>query len=267
LAHRDAASLLVPTESLDELYQERVRKQLLANGIQIHLETEIATIIGDERRATGLQTPDGQACEFDAFVLAVPWTRIGKLLAEPLAQRIDPDGQFSKIHSSPISSVHLWFDRPIMDLPNAIFVERLSQWIFARTLRNSDGEHYYQVVISASHDLAGRAPDEVIADVCGELAAFFPPVAQARLLRSKLITENRAVYSVRPGLSALRPPQQTAIPNLVLAGDWTSTGWPATMEGAVRSGYLAAEAVLMRIGNRERILVPDLPRNWLTRWL
>ena len=71
--------------------------------------------------------------------------------------------------------------------------------------------------------------------------------------------------NARPGLNALRPAQQTPVPNLVLAGDWTQTGWPATMEGAVRSGYLAAEAVLATLGRPQRILVPDLPRNWLTK--
>jgi squalene-associated FAD-dependent desaturase len=267
LAHRDAANVLVPTVSLDELYQGRVRQQLLKNGVQIHLQTPIAAISGDENRVTGLQMADGQACEFDVVVLAVPWTRISSLVAEPIAQRIDPDGHFSKIHGSPISSVHLWFDRQIMDLPNVIFVERLSQWIFARTPGSFRGEFYYQVVISASHDLVCRDKEAVIADVCEEIAAAFPAAREAKLLRSKLLTEDLAVFSVRPGLDESRPRQQTAIPNLMLAGDWTSTGWPATMEGAVRSGYLAAEAALRQIGQAERILMPDLPRNWLTRWL
>ena len=74
-----------------------------------------------------------------------------------------------------------------------------------------------------------------------------------KLLRWQLITEQQAVFSVRPGLDRVRPPQQTAIPNLLLAGDWTRTGWPATMEGAVRSGYLAAEAFSNRLGRPERI--------------
>jgi uncharacterized protein with NAD-binding domain and iron-sulfur cluster len=154
-----------------------------------------------------------------------------------------------------------------MELPNAIVVERLVQWIFARTLSQNGSEFYYQVVISASRDLAGRDRESIIGDVCADMAAIFPWAAEAKLLRSKLITEDQAVFSVRPGLDAIRPPQQTAMSNLVLAGDWTQTGWPATMEGAVRSGYLAAEAVLKQVGKPERILVPDLPRNWLTRWL
>ena len=125
-----------------------------------------------------------------------------------------------------------------------MFVERLSQWVFARNAGGSHGEHYYQVVISASHDLARRERQSVVDEVLADLVARFPPAASAHLLRWQLITEQQAVFSVRPGLDAIRPAQQTAIPNLLLAGDWTRTGWPATMEGAVRSGYLAAEALL-----------------------
>jgi uncharacterized protein with NAD-binding domain and iron-sulfur cluster len=75
------------------------------------------------------------------------------------------------------------------------------------------------------------------------------------------------VFSYAPGLDARRPPQATAVPNLFLAGDWTDTGWPATLEGAVRSGYLAAEGVLARLNRPARLLAPDLPRGWLAKWL
>ena len=90
---------------------------------------------------------------------------------------------------------------------------------------------------------------------------------EAKLLQSRVVTEQHAVFSVWPGVDALRPPQKTSIPNLFLAGDWTATGWPATMEGAVRSGYLAAEGVLASLERREKLLAPDLPRPWLVRLL
>jgi uncharacterized protein with NAD-binding domain and iron-sulfur cluster len=84
------------------------------------------------------------------------------------------------------------------------------------------------------------------------------------LLRWRFVTEQAAVFSVRPGIERLRPTQQTAIDRLFVAGDWTHTGWPA-MEGAVRSGYLAAEALLRTFGRYERLLVADLPRGLLAR--
>ena len=104
--------------------------------------------------------------------------------------------------------------------------------------------HYYRVVISALRELAQRPRDEIINDVVTELTSIWPEAAAAKLLSARMITEQHAVFSVRPGSDDHRPPQRTAIHNLFLAGDWTATGWPATMEGAVRSGYLAAEGVL-----------------------
>jgi squalene-associated FAD-dependent desaturase len=267
LAHRNAGDLLVPMVSLDELYQERIRRWLHENGVQIQLETSIETIASDESRVFGLHMPDGNVRAFDFVVLTVPWTRIARLLTDSIVQRIDPHAHFSQFNASPICSVHLWFDRQIMDLPNAIFVERLSQWVFARSMNENGGEFYYQVVVSASRDLRGRDKESVTREVCADLSAVFPNAASAKLIRSKVITEDQAVFSVRPGLDAIRPTQQTTIPNLMLAGDWTHTDWPATMEGAVRSGYLAAEAVLRQIGKPEQIVAPELPRNWLTRWL
>jgi uncharacterized protein with NAD-binding domain and iron-sulfur cluster len=126
---------------------------------------------------------------------------------------------------------------------------------------------YYQVVISASREVLQRPQEEVIAAVVKELQAVWPAAKDAVLLHSRMITEHKAVFSVTPGIDALRPPQQSPVANLQVAGDWTATGWPATMEGAVRSGYLAAENVLRQIGRAERVVQPDLPTAWLSRLL
>lgn len=265
MAHRQAADVLIPKVSLDELYQNRVRQWLSDHSVKIHLESPIAALVGDRGRIQGVKLPNETWVECDCCVVAVAWARLPKLLPPELLEGIDPDGQIASIPSAPISSVHLWFDRPLTELPNAILVDRLSQWVFARSPGEGRNEHYYQVVISASHDLAGREKQGVIEEVLRDLAAIFPAAAGANLLRSKLLTEDNAVFSVRPGLDAIRPTQQTVVPNLFLAGDWTRTGWPATMEGAVRSGYLAAEAILKQHGQPAQIVVPDLPRNWLSR--
>ena len=147
---------------------------------------------------------------------------------------------------------------------------RTSQWLFNHGRQGvfaGRPGHYYQVVISASHALLGRSREAVLAEVRGDLESIWPDARGAELLHWRAITHRAAVFSMRPGIERLRPPQQTAIPNLMLAGDWTATGWPATMEGAVRSGYLAVEAIAKAAGRNDRILVPDLPRGWLTRLL
>jgi uncharacterized protein with NAD-binding domain and iron-sulfur cluster len=100
------------------------------------------------------------------------------------------------------------------------------------------------VVISASHRLARRKHDEWLAAIHGELEAVWPAARQARLLHGRVVAQPAAVFSVQPGVDRFRPPQRTPVPNLALAGDWTATGWPATMESAVRSGRRAVAALL-----------------------
>ncbi len=99
---------------------------------------------------------------------------------------------------------------------------------------------------------------EVIDLALRELAEFFPATREARLEKAHVVKEARATFSARPGLESRRPPAETAVPNLFLAGDWTRSGWPATMEGAVRSGYLAAEALTRVAGDPKRFLLPDV---------
>lgn len=274
VAHRDAADVYIPTTSLGRLYN-RIADHLQERGVTLHLETAIRQV-----NEGSIQLADGtlRSCQF--VILAADWRRAAGLLSPALHSRLPQVASAGDFGSAPITGVHLWLDRPITDLPHAVLVGRLSQWMFARDRRRTDlqsvpagritnpsHEHYYQVVISASHDLAGRARQDIIDEVLADLRAVFPAAAEARLLRWQLVTEHDAVFSVRPGLDDLRPPQQTPIPGLILAGDWTATGWPATMEGAVRSGYLAAEAVLDQLGRPERLLVPDLPHGWLVRML
>jgi squalene-associated FAD-dependent desaturase len=260
LAHREASHVLVPRVPLGELYDRRVADWLRSRGVAIYLESPVSQVCETDGRATELRLADGSTVPYDFILLAVPWRRLAGLLPESLQRRIDPGNRFVTIPSSPISSVHLWFDRAITDLHHAVLVGRLSQWAFARAPVG-----YHQVVISASHGLAGRERQQVLNEVLADVRAIFPAAAEAKLLRWQLITEQESVFSVRPGLEALRPPQQTAVPNVLLAGDWTRTGWPATMEGAVKSGYLAAEAVLAAAGSPDRVVVDDLPKNWLVR--
>lgn len=189
-------------------------------------------------------------------MLAVPFDRVTDLLPEKLAR----EPYFANANSlapSPITSVHLWFDRPTMTLPHAVLVDCLGQWVFDRG-EVAPGEFYLQVVVSAARDLKGRGRDEVQRLIVEELGRLFPPIAQAKLLRAKVVTEHTATFSAVPVVDRWRPAQGSPVRNLAVAGDWTDTGWPATMEGAVRSGYLAAEAILARAGQPAKLVQPDL---------
>ena len=158
------------------------------------------------------------------------------------------------------------------------------QWVFNHTAiraRAAQGEaanpnadanphvpqEYLQVVISTSYDLLALDKTAIRDAVVSELAEIWSAARMATLLNRKVVTEHGATFSVRPGVEALRPPQRTPIDGLFLAGDWTDTGWPATMEGAVRSGYLAAQAILATLDQPTRLIRPGLRPGILARWL
>jgi zeta-carotene desaturase len=122
-----------------------------------------------------------------------------------------------------------------------------------------------QLVISASYDLVPKSRQEII-DVCRrELASVLPTTREAKLLKATVIKEVNATFSPAPGIDRWRPAQDAGMQNLFFAGDWTRTGWPATMEGAVRSGYLAAEALAARFDRPRKFLQPDLPLEGLSK--
>ncbi len=261
----------VPALPLDLLYGERLQAWLHDRGVRVRMGTPIVRLECSTSRVLSLVDRDGNRHATDHVVLALTWRRALEVLGPELLVEMPVVAAAAEIDSAPITGVHLWFDRAITDLPHAVLVGQLSQWLFARgTSTNSENhprEHYYQVVISASRELAGRPRDEVIQQIVAELKSVFPAARDANLLRGRVVTEQEAVFSVKPGADRARPPQQTPIANLTLAGDWTATGWPSTMEGAVRSGYLAAECVLAAAGQPQKLLVPDLPRSLLSRLL
>jgi zeta-carotene desaturase len=133
--------------------------------------------------------------------------------------------------------------------------------------RSNNGHgSYVELVVSSSKDLVEKSKQEIVDLAVRELAEFFPAVREATLLKSTVIKEVHATYSPRPGVDLNRPQPETIWPRVFLAGDWTATGWPATMEGAVRSGYLAAQSLARVAGQRDAaFLVPDLPSSGFMR--
>jgi squalene-associated FAD-dependent desaturase len=275
LASRQAYEIEVPQVPLSEFYGQRLRDWLVERRVALSLGQKVRQVGLNEANQLEVCLADNSKAAFDFVICALPWRQTAGIFAAELQARLAWTGELRQFHAAPITGVHLWFDRPITDLPHAVIVGRLSQWIFSRPAQagNEDSgtgdpsSHYYQVVISASHDLAGRDKAAVIDQVRQDLAAVLPEARAAKLLSAKLITEPEAVFSVRCGLEQLRPSQGTEVPGLLVAGDWTSTGWPSTMEGAVRSGYLAAEELFKAIGTPRQLLVPELPRSWLARRL
>jgi squalene-associated FAD-dependent desaturase len=258
LSHREAANLFVPTEPLGRLFGERLVGWLASRGVACQTGRAVSGLVRDAAgRVTAVDT-DGGPLPCDAAILAVPWKAAARLVPD----LVPPADE--RLAGSPITAVHLWFDRDCIDLPHAVLVGRVSQWIF----KPEDGPAgYCQVVISASRGLLDGDRDRLRDTVVAEVRAAFPAAREARLVDARIVTDPTAVLSVRPGVDAVRPPARTTASNLFLAGDWTATGWPSTMEGAVRSGRLAAVAAAERLGVSCRGLAPDLPAGRLVRGL
>jgi len=242
LASADGYQMGVPAIPLGELYRAEAWNRM--ERVRLRMRAAVDRVIFRSGRAGGVAS-GGETATADFYILAVPFERLAGLAPE-----LGMD--FAGWEHSPITGIHLWYDRPVTDLPHATLLDRTIQWFFNK----ADGR-YLQVVVSASRKLLEMARSELIELAHGELAEFLPAVRSARLERAHVIKEVHATFSALPGLEALRPPTRTAFENLFLAGDWTRSGWPPTMEGAVRSGYLAAEAIAAASGRPLRFLKPD----------
>ncbi|MFZ0590605.1 MAG: hydroxysqualene dehydroxylase HpnE [Bryobacteraceae bacterium] len=244
LSRSDAYEMGVPNVPLAQLYSEEAWRNY--PSIQIQQRQPVERIAVERGEVARIETRTG-SIRAGAYVLAVPFERMPALAP-------DLDIDLSSFSHSPITGIHLWFDRPITDLPHATLLDRTIQWLF-----NKQGGRHIQLVVSASRSLLNMPRQQIIDLALRELAEFFPEVASAKLERAHVVKEVRATFSATPSLEEKRPGSSTSISNLFLAGDWTRSGWPATMEGAVRSGYLAAESVTRFFGQPKTFLLPDQP--------
>lgn len=264
----------VPVVPLSELYAG-CKAAIEARGGQVQLRMPVRKLCVENGALHGVEFGGGREESADACIFALAHDALRELLPGEVLQADPALRHLDKIKTAPITGVHLWFDRPVMDEPFVTLLDTHTQWIFNKSLLYGDGrvsgevapggrgEQYLQLVISASYDLLKKSRQEII-DLClREVRQALPRAQQAELLKATVIKEVAATFSPQPGVDRWRPAQETKIPRLFLAGDWTATGWPATMEGAVRSGYLAAEAVLRASGTPRNILQPDLPANGL----
>jgi len=205
--------------------------------------------------------------EFDYLIIALPFDSLDRILPDA-AESSSLREMISHFENSPITGIHFWFDRQISDLDHAVLLDRTVQWMFhksrlqpmrSQTTNGKPEGSYIELVVSSSKTLIDKSRAEIVDLALREVREFFPAARDANLVKSTVIKEVNATYSPRPGIDTHRPGAVTAWPRVFLAGDWTATGWPATMEGAVRSGYLAAEALLHAAGLKDRKFIsPEL---------
>jgi zeta-carotene desaturase len=260
---------------LGEIYSRAI-DLICAPGGDVMLRTSAESL--DYSSKSGrwqVQTTDS-AFEADAVVFALPFQAMQKLLpqisggdAQQLRQLTE---KLERFESSPITGIHLWLDRVITELDHAALLDSPLQWLFQKstiqpaTRAGMEGS-YVELVVSASVDMVSMSRQEILELTMRELQRFFPAMHGAQILKSVVVKEVHATFRVPPGVDAYRPSASSPWPQAFLAGDWTATGWPSTMEGAVRSGYLAAEALCRASGNPQKFLQPDLPAGGLMRFL
>ena len=272
LKTRTGGRLGIPTVPLSEFYGAGAAMVERLHG-RVELRAGVERLV---QEADGRWTVECGERRHTAenVILALPFEQTQRLVAGMVLADGKGDeargallAQMSHFVHSPFISILLWFDRQISELDHAWLLDTTIQWFFHKSrIRGFAPElgSYVEVVIAGSRAELPMSRDEIVRPALAELARFFPEVGRAKLLKSGVLKEARATFSVTPGLDRFRPEQATGIPGLFLAGDWTRTDWPSTMEGAARSGRLAAGAVS---GTPGKYLAAELPASGVMRWL
>lgn len=235
----DASSIYLTKTGLSELYVEDARRFIEFHGGRCLTSNGVTEILWNDSRAIGVVLSDGGTIETSNIILAVPPRDTLRLMPthmmQPQCREVD------RFRTSEIRSYHLWSSQQITDEPMTGLIGTRLQWLFAKG-KVSEQQWMYSCVISAA-DMPADSPDDDAEAVRGELRRLFPHLRHDAVTRVRRIRERRATINLAPGIETIRPPCRTASPNVMLAGDWTATSLPATLEGAVRSGYTAAHAV------------------------
>jgi squalene-associated FAD-dependent desaturase len=265
LGDAGAADIGVPALSLGELHGTAAARLLDKHGATVKLNTKVAEITprptggftvtvqsrGDNPPAPSRRTADvvrdGESIDADAVVLAVPHEVAAKLIPSGALPEATVAG-WAGLGAAPIVNVHAIYDRKVLDLPFVAGVDSPVQWVFDRTRisgmhARGDNGQYLAISLSAADEYVDKSVAELREQFEPALAELLPAARDAKLTEFFVTRERRATFRQEPGCVALRPKAATALPGLVLAGSWTDTGWPDTMESAVRSGLNAVVAL------------------------
>ncbi len=290
-ANEKAAYMGLPTGSLVELY-DAAEKAITQVGGKVLLRTSATQFCFEKGQVVGLEIQDQPMLKADAFISAVPFDRLQKLSTPAMAQADERLTHLDQFKVTPILGIHIWFDRQVMDLPHLSLTESPLHWIFNKGMSDDGKTQHLHGVISAANDWVDQPAEAILTMVEQEIRKVLPffrkelaasklapgdasegtgqnrnpevllPRAipgelpgRAGVVHGRVVKEKRATFSIEPGIDACRPLAVGSIENFFLAGDWTDSGWPATMEGAVRSGYQAAAAIL----GEPTGLIPPLP--------
>jgi len=261
----EAYEMGLPTVPLEDLY-DPAEQVITAAGGRVLSGIAAESIVFDGEQVAAIRLTDGQEIAGSSFISAVPFDRLAKLAPADMKAADPRLAVLDELKVSPIIGIHLFVrpsegEGPVMSLPHLVLRDSPLHWVFNKGIVKR-GEHagtqHLHGVISAAHERVDQSADDILTLAMRECRRFVPGFDDAVLAHGRVIKEKRATFSVQPGVDDKRPTTTGPIGNLLLAGDWVDTGWPATMEGAVRSGYTAAAAVLSRAGAEASEPVEDL---------
>ena len=247
LKSRASAAIGYAKVGLTELVSEATRSYLSGRGGEVLMATGAREITLEDGRVCGVQSSGGTV-KGDWFISALPSYDLVAMLPEPVADA-DFFSRARNLPYSPIVDVHIWYDRPVMEETFCGFVDSPLQWVFNKTRMSGysdDSGQYLCISLSGAWRYADMPKQEIRDVFLEEVKSVFPRARDASVERLLVVKQPQATFRSIPGAEAHRLPSATPIPNLFLAGEWVDTGWPGTMEGAVRSGRMAAEAVTAR---------------------
>jgi zeta-carotene desaturase len=269
LKSAEAGRMGLPTVPLSELYGVAA-EYIHARGGEVLLRSGVDGISFSETEVK-LRSMDHEFT-FDYAISAIPFHVLGRILPNtPASEELQE--KVSHLRTVPITGIHLWFDREITALEHAALLDRTIQWMFQKskilarsTAQSGNGPgSYLELVVSSSKSLLTMGRAEIIELAMKELTEFFPAVSNAHLIKATVIKEIHATFAPAPLSDEFRFSPLSPWPRLFLSGDWTATNWPSTMEGAVRAGYLTAEALSRAAEDPLHFVVPDLEPRGLMR--
>jgi len=234
----------IPRTGLSDCYTEAAARAITDRGGSVELRRDVRALLVSNSECHGVRLADGTTIEAQTVLSAVPWYVLPGLLPEDTVSSEPFFSRILNLRPAPIISLYFWFDRPVTGLEFVGLRGTTIQWLFNKGKILGNGENYVSLVLSGAHDHVARSKEDLRETALRELRTLLPSMHDAKLVHSLVIKERFATFSPCVGVDALRPAAVTPVRGLYLAGDWTATSLPATIEGAVQSGYTAAEAIL-----------------------
>ena len=262
LAGSHGADLGYAQEELLEALGAPAQEYLTHWGARLFLSSPIRRLVIKSGEVQAVELGSGENRSGQIFVSALPFDALLRLLP-PEALEMPYYQRLTGLESSPIVNVHLWYDREVMTQDFVAFVDGPLQWVFNKSRiyarsrpgykqpglagrQESNAGQYICISLSAAWEYIDQPREALAERFIDEMAQVFPEAKRSRVKRAVVVKQRQATFRCLPGANARRPDSPTPYSNLFLAGEWTNTGWPSTMESAARSGYNAAQAVLSR---------------------